>query len=383
MQDGNHRPEAALPFPGIIIFGQFDTPTGLATAARGTVAAASAAGMPFALGNLSNGRMSAPVGPWPAGGAAINLLHTNPDVIMPLLRTGRFPGTGLLKDRFTIGCWVYEAPGHFPLGWDQAVTLVDEIWSPSNFAAGAIAPQVAVPVIAMPLCIAPVPGPDSRADLGLDEDAFVFLFAFDGFSTERKNPQGLVRAFTRAFPVPQDRIRLVLKTRSLTDDRLRHWRQRLAVRPDIRIIHETWDDGRTQALIAACDCYVSLHRAEGFGMTLAEAMFFGKPVIATGYSGNLDFTNPHNSYLVPYRPARIERSLAALPAGAVWAEPDWSAAAALMRRVVDRPAEAAAIGAQAARDIRAQYSPAEVGRRIRTRIELLERSGRLRRARGG
>ena len=129
---------------------------------------------------------------------------------------------------------------------------------------------------------------------------FLFLFVFDFFSIlERKNPLGLIDAFTRAFR-PDEGPTLVIKTingeRRLTD--LERLRAAAAGRRDILIVDEYYSAEQKNALMGLCDCYVSLHRSEGLGLTMAEAMALGKPVIATGYSGNLDFMTPENSYLV-------------------------------------------------------------------------------------
>ena len=140
-------------------------------------------------------------------------------------------------------------------------------------------------------------------DLDLaQDDRFTFLFMFDFFSTlQRKNPLGLIDAFTRAF-APDEGPRLLLKTinarfRPEAADELR---RRIGERPDIELVDRYLDPRQNAALIARADCYVSLHRSEGFGLTLAESMALGTPVIATGYSGNIDFTTPSNSYLVDW-----------------------------------------------------------------------------------
>ena len=135
------------------------------------------------------------------------------------------------------------------------------------------------------------------------------------------------------------------------------------------------------ALLASCDAYVSLHRAEGFGMGLAEAMALGKPVIATGYSGNMDFMTVNNSYPVRYDLRTITEDDHALQPvctqlyapGGTWAEPDLDHAAAQMRRVVENPAEAAQVSRRARADIHALYSRAAVGALIRERLDTLGR----------
>ena len=123
--------------------------------------------------------------------------------------------------------------------------------------------------------------------------------------------------------------------------------------------------------MASCDCYVSLHRAEGFGLTMAEAMAIGKPVIGTGYSGNVDFMTSENSYLVDYTIGRVGPDCEIYPPEGEWADPSVEHAAQLMRRVLSEPAEAAAKGQRARADVERQLSPAATGQSMRKRLEHL------------
>jgi glycosyltransferase involved in cell wall biosynthesis len=123
-------------------------------------------------------------------------------------------------------------------------------------------------------------------------------------------------------------------------------------------------------LIAEADCYVSLHRAEGFGYTMAEAMSYGVPIIASNYSGNLEYMSPQNSFLVPCREVFVKSAEGPFQRGSVWGEPDIDVAAALMRRVIERPAEALAIGEQGRRSVRAKLSARAVSETIRQQLAL-------------
>jgi glycosyltransferase involved in cell wall biosynthesis len=140
---------------------------------------------------------------------------------------------------------------------------------------------------------------------------------------------------------------------------------------DCKIIHGWLSREETLGLISACDLLVSLHRSEGFGLILAEAMGLGKPVVATGYSGNMDFMNTANSFLVNYALTTLDRDIGPYPAGFRWAEPDIQHAADLIGRILEDPQHAAAMGRRAAGDIAAQLSPEAVGRQIRQRLNLL------------
>jgi glycosyltransferase involved in cell wall biosynthesis len=250
--------------------------------------------------------------------------------------------------------WAWEVE-RFPALFSSAAGLVDEVWTCSGHSARAIRAAVDVPVPTVPLPVVERPVPRrSRRDLGVPGDGFTFLLCFDFFSVaERKNPAGLVEAFTRAFR-PGEGPRLVIKSINggAALPELERLRLAVADRADITVIDRYLDPGDHRALIAACDAYVSLHRAEGFGYTMAEAMLAGKPVVATGYSGNLEFMDERNSYLVGHGMVAIPPGCDPYPPGSLWAEPDLDEAAALMRRVVDDPAGARAVAERARHDIR-------------------------------
>jgi hypothetical protein len=195
----------------------------------------------------------------------------------------------------------------------------------------------------------------------------------DFFSTaRRKNPIGLVDAFTRAFAADEG-PRLLLKTinGSLFEDDADQLRDKISDRPDIELIDCYLEPLQKNALLARADCYVSLHRSEGFGLTLAESMALGTPVIATGYSGNTDFMRPQNSYMVDWTPTSVGPGCEIYPAGGRWAEPDLDHAAELMRRVWARPDEAATKAERARADIDRLYRPEAAGAIARNRLERL------------
>src|SRR5262249_23746268 len=137
-----------------------------------------------------------------------------------------------------------------------------------------------------------------------------------------------------------------------------------ATREEVILVDRVLSRAETLMLMNSADCYVSLHRSEGVGLTLAEAMLLGKPVIATAYSGNLDFMNRGNSLLVDYRRTRLEEDAWPYPKGSVWAEPSIEHAAELMRWVIEHPAEANALGEQARRDLRELMSLEAYGQRL-------------------
>ena len=251
-------------------------------------------------------------------------------------------GHDVLRNHYSVGMWFWET-NRFPPRFRHALDYIDEVWVASDFVREALTRETTKPVLTFPLpVLVPEPPAIARAELGLPDDAFVFLFVFDFFSTlARKNPLGVVEAFKRAFPEPG---KTLLHLKSINGDRvpadLRRVREATAGRPDIVLSDGYLSADRLAALTALCDCYISLHRSEGFGLTIAEAMALGKPAIATRYSGNLAFMDDESSYLVQYSLVTTDEVVGPYPAGTTWAEPDLDAAAQLLRQVAADPAEA-------------------------------------------
>jgi glycosyltransferase involved in cell wall biosynthesis len=270
-----------------------------------------------------------------------------------------------------IGIWGWET-NTIPPRWQRAFELVQEIWVYSQFMAENIGSQAPVPVLALPPPVQrpPEPAPPLRLDV---PDGFLFLFVFDYLSTvQRKNPVGLIEAFKRAF-APGEGPQLLIKTinaplRPLSEEELL-WAAH--GRDDIHVVDRSMSRSELNGVMAGCDCYVSLHRAEGFGLTLAEAMAIGKPTIATAYSGNVDFMNDANSYLVDYAIGRVGPECEIYPPEGEWAEPSIEHAAELMRRVHREREEASRKGERAQADIAELLSPEATGRRMRRRLEEL------------
>ncbi len=271
-----------------------------------------------------------------------------------------------------IGIWGWETDT-IPARWQRAFALVQEIWVYSRFMAqniGAVAP---VPTIALPPPVQAPAEPATPKRLDVPDDGFLFLFVFDYLSTiQRKNPVGLIEAFKRAF-APGEGPRLLLKTingplRPLAEEEVL-WAAH--GRPDVHVVDRSLSGAELNGLMAACDAYVSLHRSEGFGLTMAEAMAIGKPTIGTGYSGNIDFMNAENSYLVEYELGRVGPDCEIYPPEGTWAQPSVEHAAELMRRVVEHPEEAAAIGARAREDVARELSAQATGAAMLRRLEEL------------
>ncbi len=188
---------------------------------------------------------------------------------------------------------------------------------------------------------------------------------------ERKNPLGLIEAFRRAFAGRDDALLVLKCSRSnFCPEGLRAL-QEAAAGLHVKIIDTIFTRAEINSLMALADCYVSLHRSEGFGLTMAEAMNLGKPVIATAFSGNLDFMTGANSFLVSWSPLTIDRDHGPYERGQVWADPSLEHAAELMSLVFENRAKAEEIGRRAQRDVRLALSPEAVGRLVAERLRLI------------
>ena len=380
---GGPQPDAR----GLNLVGYLNAESGVGQAARGSIAAAEAAEIPLAthtleVGNISRkaahpGREDADGYPHP-----ITLFHVNADQI-PVARTEL--GPAVFAGRYNIGFWYWELP-EFPRAWQSAFEVVDEVWVASAFCHQAVSGASPVPVVYMPPCLdLPDPPAPDREGLGLPLEPTLFLCMADGLSfLERKNPMGAIVAYQRAFPRPTGQTGLVVKLiNSRYDAGLRDAIHDAVARdPFIHLIDRYLSRQELHCLFASTDAYVSLHRSEGFGLPIAEAMAFGKPALATAWSGNMDFMTPWNSLPIDYREVEIEEDIGPYAKGQRWADPDLDHAAELMARLVREPDWARALGARAQRDIRRRYSPDSAGRHMRQRLEWILDRGRARRVGG-
>lgn len=243
-----------------------------------------------------------------------------------------------LRGRHNIGYWFWELSA-FPDAWRSSIDAVDEIWVASEFVRNAVATAAGdkpVRIVPYPVQI-DLPRAYGRAEFGLPSDAFTFIFNFDYLSyVERKNPAALIDAFLRAFPGDTD-VALVLKTTGAhaAPDAARALRHRAGDDARIVFLDSVLDRDSMYGLLSVADAYVSLHRSEGLGLGLAESMYLGKPVIGTGYSGNLQFMTRDNSCLVDYRLVDVPSRAYPHAAGQQWADPDTAHAAHWMRRIRD------------------------------------------------
>jgi glycosyltransferase involved in cell wall biosynthesis len=303
----------------------------------------------------------------------VNLFNLSADQMVPAYA---HLGDEVFAGKYNIGYWPWEL-SVVPDAWLPMLAMVDEIWAISDFVRDAFLGCTDLPVIHMPQCIAlPEFEPRTRAYFGLPENAFVLLYVFDFKSfVKRKNPFDVVRAFRLAFPASErEPVCLVLKTMN-GDDRDPLWRQLMSLvdaDPRIVILNQTMARHDVLALMSVADSFVSLHRAEGFGLGIAEAMALGKPVIVTNYSGNTDFTKADNACLVDYELVPVKQDdYHFYQPGQAWAQPDVEQAASYMRRLKQDVSYGSEIGAAAAAYIGQYHSPAAIGQRYAERLACL------------
>ncbi|MGB1025981.1 MAG: glycosyltransferase, partial [Rhodospirillaceae bacterium] len=266
-------------------------------------------------------------------GPGTALIHLNPHMLPLGLR---LTGRARLQGRRIVGYWAWELP-RMPKAWKLGLPFVDEVWAPSRFTADAIRPFTDKPVHVVPHPVAlpyegqDIPGRVDRGGFGLPDSAFITLVMFHmGSSFERKNPLGAIRAFKQAFGADPSRL-LVVKAADMDSypDAAQTLMQAIGEAPNIRIMPEKLSRERIRDLVRSVDCVLSLHRSEGFGLVLAEAMVAARPVVATAWSANLDFMSEQTACMVPcgFVPVVDPQENYTEP-DQHWAAPDEQAAAA-------------------------------------------------------
>ncbi len=299
----------------------------------------------------------------------------NPDALNEAVHS---EGVGAMRSAYKIGYWAWELE-KIPQSWARAAHAFQELWAPSEFVRRAVANSVSIPVYMMPTPIRP-PQPSrhyERAEFGLGDQDFVFLFSFAyGSIIARKNPWAVVRAFREAFPTNEgkfEHVKLIVK--SVQGELFEHEKAilRALAANDPRIIFMDHFMSRDQvmALQVTIDCYVSLHRSEGFGLGMAECMAIGKPVIGTAYSANLDFMKESNSLLVNYSLIPVKTGEYPDTQAQLWADADVECAARHMRSVFDDAALRTRLGSAAKAYMEQHYSPRAVGTMLRDHLNRL------------
>ena len=325
----------------------------------------------------------------------LRIFHLNGDEIDLACRTIEAREPGSFARGYNVIYPAWELP-IYPDVWARELKRFDEVWAPSEFIRKSVAAAVNIPVLHMPLASEPRVTRDlTRRHFGIPEDRFVVLFLWDALSyVARKNPDAVIEVFKRVIAErPLAPIHLVLKVNNAARDAAA-WR-RLQIEVEsftdrVSFVERTLSDDEVKNLIRCSDCFISLHRSEGFGRGLAEAMYFGVPVIATGWSGNMDFMTADTSFPVDYTLVPVRDGEYPYPSGQHWAEPDLDQATAYLLALLADPERGRAVGRAAGIHMRKCFSHRAQGVRYTTRIAEIERSvpcsrakdkGRRRRAR--
>jgi glycosyltransferase involved in cell wall biosynthesis len=339
--------------PGINVFGYVKSVLGLGEEARTTISSLCKAGIPFQVFNIYHDHLIQSEEP-PSWGSQqiynVNYFHINADQLPIIFKDlGSYIGV----NRYNIGVWAWETQ-FFPEKYLKSLSYLDELWTVSQFTKQALEKFVGIPTYVRPIFVRHAKSAVmfDKAKYGL-ENKFLYLFTFDFNSVfERKNPLDLVKAFKIAFPNLEGAA-LIIKSVNGS----KHAEKKALLineinnRDDIVFIDEPFSQAQIDALMEAADVYVSFHRSEGFGMSLAESMLLGKAVIATAYSGNMDFMDTQNSLLIPYDLVVAGETYGPYQKGTVWAQPDVEKGAQLMRLLYDNRDIASELGQKARQSI--------------------------------
>lgn len=348
------RPQSrSAPF-GFNVIGFVSTNSGLGIAARNTISTLLDRGHNVAVLDVETGTRASkcdatyldlqpPVGQ--VAPYSVNLFHLNP---MEILRVvGGNPPWLDMVSRLNVCVPFWELP-RVPRVWLPVLRRMDLVLAPTRYIFETLAADLTtIPIVHYPQSVQiPTGIVSNRARWGLPQERVVFAMSFDSQSDiERKNPWAVIDAFSRLKP-SKNGAHLMIKLGVSNDTGRNPLETRLhklvGSDPSVTVIQQDLEYRDLLSLYASCDAFVSLHRAEGLGLVLMEAMSLGKPVVTTGWSGNMDFTNPRNACLVPYRLIPVQGTTPAYSRLQIWhkvcwADPDTASAAALMRRILEEP----------------------------------------------
>lgn len=259
----------------------------------------------------------------------INVFHINAhEFTMAYMNLGK----KVFDNHYNIAFWLWELE-EFPEEWVPCINLLDEIWTPSEFISNSLRKKTSKPVVTIPYHVtAPVNTTFNREYFSLPENQFLFLGMYDSNSiSERKNPQAVIKAFKAAFDPNDARVGLVLKINHIKEQELNALKEELNGYTNVYFLLNNMTKLEVNSLIQSVDVYVSLHRAEGFGLVLAEAMLLGTPVIATNYSANTEFMNQEVACLVDYDLIELQENISLYQKGNYWADPNIETAANYMK----------------------------------------------------
>lgn len=302
----------------------------------------------------------------------INLVQINIDRLHSVMQE---TDKSYFQNKYNIAFWAWELE-NFPEESKVFFSLFNEIWVPSNFCTEAISKVSPVPVVKMMHSIEIETPSFTRKDFNLPEDKFIFMTMFDYYSSiVRKNPIATIEAYEKSFGKNNPDVLLLIKTSISKEfpDEKKMLVDRIADNKSIIIVEEILERDQLYSLMNCCDCFVSLHRSEGFGLTMAEAMYLGKPVIATAYSANTEFMNINNSFPVKYNLIKTGDLYYFSTEKDIWADADADHASEQMSLVYNDKNIAAAIAQRGQNDVKKFLSPEIMGEKIKQRLELINK----------
>ncbi|MBW2992380.1 glycosyltransferase family 4 protein [Candidatus Woesearchaeota archaeon] len=360
---------------GVNILGALDAESGVGEVARSIASSIQRLNIPFALNNAECHQIRREDNRFSHLFSKDNPYPVNLQIVYGHWLIDEMAAYGLkyFVDKYTVGCWVWEL-SNLPPTWKTYSSFVDETWVPSRFMADATKKIISKDVTIIPHIIQPRDfNVYQRHHFKIDDKKFVFLFIFNFYSCfERKNPMAVIEAFKKAFPENED-VLLVIKCSSPQLEP-RKFMELYSKQKEgyIKIIKDFLSREEVNSLINVCDCYVSLHRSEGFGLPIAEAMYMGKPVIATNYSGNTDFMDKENSFLVDFSLVDVGNRYGLPGNRDQWADADIDHAAEMMRYVYENREKAKQVGMKAAQDIKRNLGPGAIDLIIKDRLEKIK-----------
>ncbi|AZI56187.1 glycosyltransferase family 1 protein [Epilithonimonas vandammei] len=302
----------------------------------------------------------------------INLVQINIDRLHSVMQQ---TDKSYFENKYNIAFWAWELE-NFPEESKLFFSLFNEIWVPSNFCTEAISKVSPVPVIKMMHSIEIEKPLFTRKDFNLSDNKFIFMTMFDYYSSfVRKNPIATIDAYENAFGKNNSEVILLIKTsisQEFPEDK-KLLIDRIGDNKSIIIIEEILERNKLYSLMNCCDCFVSLHRSEGFGLTMAEAMHLGKPVIATAYSANTEFMNINNSFLVKYNLIKTGDQYYYSTEKDIWADADIYHCSEQMKLVYENRELASDIALRGQKDVKEFLSPQVIGNKIKNRLEIINK----------
>ena len=298
---------------------------------------------------------------------AVNVIHVNPDQWQEAC--GMFPREQF-NGHYNIGVFLWELET-VPEDWKPIFGYVDEIWTPSKFIADAMRKETDKPVTVIPYGMeTPYDETLTRADFGLSEDDFLVLMMFDSNSfASRKNPGAAIDAFREAYGENPEHVKLVIKISNPIPEDIAFVEEHIGGKAGYVLITERMDKKRLNSLIRLCDVFLSLHRSEGFGLVLAEAMSLGTAAMATNWSANTEFMPEGTACLVDCGMVPVGNAYRYEQEGVTWAEPDVRQAAAYLRRLKDDPAYREQIVKAGQKQIRERLNTEQTAEKIKKRLD--------------